>query len=97
VVLVLSRKKKQTWVIDGRVEFEILNVDSGSVQIGIRSPSYCVDGRAELVHLEQDIMVDSSVGVVCRPDRVFWPEVPVSLQPPKGLSQLPNPFVAIDD
>lgn len=96
-MLVLSRKKKQTWVIDDRVEFEILNVDSGAVQIGIRSPNSYVFRQADLALLEQDIMVDSSVGDDCRPDRVFWPELMVSLQTPKELSQLPNPFVAIDD
>lgn len=84
-------------VVDGRVEFEILHIDTGSAQIGICLPNSFELRRAELASLDQDATVDSSVGDDCQPQWVSWPESTVYLQHPKELSQLPNPFVAIDD
>lgn len=96
-MLILSRKKKETFVIDGRIEFEILNAESGSVRIGIRSPNSVEVRRGELSLSapveslecfsgeEHPIDPDSRIGGTA------------GLNYPKELSQLPNPFVAMDD
>ncbi len=96
-MLVLSRKKKETLVIDGRIEFEILNADSGSVRIGIRSPNSVEVRRGELVLPDSEQLIEPYIGDDCRSDRISCTEGPVYLEDPKELSQLPNPFVAIDD
>jgi carbon storage regulator len=48
-MLVLSRKKGQTIVIDGRIEVTVLEVDGDAVKIGISAPREVQITRKELL------------------------------------------------
>ncbi len=96
-MLVLSRRKKETFVIDGRIEFEILNAESGSVRIGIRSPNSVEVRRGELSPSAPVESVERSAGEERPLDPSSCTEGLAGLNSPKELSQLPNPFVTMDD
>jgi|TARA_B110000495_G_C23025751_1_gene609536 carbon storage regulator CsrA len=96
-MLVLSRKQKETLVIDGRIEFEILNADSGSVRIGIRSSNSVEVRRGELTTECFEPSIEPINMVAGQADGSSQTEDTVGSEDIKGLLQLPNPFVAIDD
>lgn len=48
-MLVLSRKKGQTIVIDGRIEVTVLEVEGDAVKIGIAAPKEVQIARKELL------------------------------------------------
>lgn len=47
-MLVLSRKKNQSILIEGGIEIEVLQLKGGSVKIGIRAPDHVRIIRGEL-------------------------------------------------
>ena len=47
-MLVLSRKKNETIVIDGGIEIEILQTKGGTVKVGIKAPTNVRIVRGEL-------------------------------------------------
>lgn len=51
-MLVLSRKKNQTIVIDGQIEIEILKIKGNKVVLGITAPKGMLILRGELVQGE---------------------------------------------
>ena len=60
-MLVLSRKKNETIVIDGGIEVEILQTKGGTVKVGIKAPSNVRIVRGELeVYPEMERVVDVS-------------------------------------
>lgn len=96
-MLVLSRKKQETLVIDDRIEFEILNADSGSVRIGIRSPNSVEVRRGELSHSTSVESIECPLGSEDQSGQSSFTEGTGCSNSPRDLSQLPNPFVAMDD
>ena len=54
-MLVLSRKKNETIVIDGTIEIEVLKIKGNTVRLGIKAPSNIKVLRGELspIELEQ--------------------------------------------
>jgi len=60
-MLVLSRKKNETIVIDGGIEVEILQTKGGTVKVGIKAPSDVRIVRGELeMYPELEPVVDES-------------------------------------
>lgn len=47
-MLVLSRKKSETIVIDGNIEIEVLQVKGNSIRLGIKAPNSVKVLRGEL-------------------------------------------------
>lgn len=47
-MLVLSRKKNQTILIDGQIEIEVLQIKGNSIRLGIKAPSEVRVLRGEL-------------------------------------------------
>jgi carbon storage regulator CsrA len=47
-MLVLSRKKKESFVLDGGIKIEVLQIKRGSVRIGIEAPLNVSVRRSEL-------------------------------------------------
>lgn len=49
-MLVLSRKKNESVVIDGEVSVTVLSVDGGKVRLGIKAPRYITVDRCEIAN-----------------------------------------------
>ena len=56
-MLVLSRKKNQTILIDGQIEIEVLQIKGSSIRLGIKAPT---DVRVLRGELKPFGMADSS-------------------------------------
>jgi len=54
-MLVLSRKKNQTVVIDNQIEIEVLKIKGNTVRLGIKAPSHIKVLRGELAPFEVEI------------------------------------------
>ena len=59
-MLVLSRKKNQTIVIDSRIEIEVLQVKGNTVRIGVKAPDDVKILRGELQPVELQLTADST-------------------------------------
>lgn len=94
---VLSRKNKETFVIDGCIEFEILNADIDSVRLGIRSPNSIEVRCGEVAFSTLDGSVECAIENECQRNQSPRVEVAVCSNYSDELRQLPNPFVAVDD
>ena len=82
-MLVLSRKKGQTIVIDGQIEIEVLKVKGNTVRLGINAPKNIKVLRGELSPFEiemrmSDVVAEEKVGFV--------------VEESDDLDRLPNPF-----
>ena len=58
-MLVLSRKKNQTIIIDSQIEIEVLQVRGNTVRIGIKAPADKKILRGELQPVELQLTGDS--------------------------------------
>jgi carbon storage regulator CsrA len=56
-MLVLSRKKQQTVIIDGQVEIEVLAIKGNAVRLGITAPNTVKIIRGELSPFELQINI----------------------------------------
>ena len=54
-MLVLSRKKNQTVVIDNQIEIEVLKIKGNTVRLGIKAPSHIKVLRGELAPFEVEL------------------------------------------
>lgn len=79
-MLVLSRKKNETIVIDGNIQIEVLKIKGNTVRLGIKAPAEIKVLRGELGPLEID---NRTCEVVA--------EATVGYQT-EELDHLPNPF-----
>ena len=61
-MLVLSRKKNQTIVIDGQIEVEVLKVKGNTVRLGISAPSNVKVLRGELAPFSIELNTSELVG-----------------------------------
>ena len=59
-MLVLSRKRNQTIVIDNQIEIEVLKIKGNTVRLGIKAPSNIKVLRGELKPFVQEIDVTTS-------------------------------------
>ena len=82
-MLVLSRKKNQTIVIDGQIEIEVLKIKGNTVRLGITAPSNIKVLRGELAPFEIEMRMTGAVGE-SRPGFVVGEE--------DDVTRLPNPF-----
>ena len=96
-MLVLSRKKNETIIIDGRIKVEILKIKGNTIRLGITAPKEMKVLRGELSPFEVEIEVDdaSDIQSVAR-------EKPGYVQRSSGFpvsadeaAALPNPFAVI--
>jgi len=61
-MLVLSRKKNQTVLIDGQIEIEVLKIKGNTVRLGITAPNNVKVLRGELSPFEVDLKASDLVG-----------------------------------
>ncbi|MFK7766543.1 MAG: carbon storage regulator [Mariniblastus sp.] len=82
-MLVLSRKKNQTIIIDGQIEIEVLKIKGNTVRLGITAPSDIKVLRGELSPFEIEMrMTEATDG-----SKSEFPMVEE-----EDLTMLPNPF-----
>jgi carbon storage regulator len=74
-MLVLSRKKNQSIVIDGGIEIHVLKLQGGSVKIGVKAPDHLKIIRGELEVYPALCPVESSPDSLA--DRVQLPELEI--------------------
>lgn len=61
-MLVLSRKKNQTVLIDGQIEVEVLKIKGNTVRLGITAPANVKVLRGELSPFEIELKTSDLVG-----------------------------------
>jgi carbon storage regulator CsrA len=59
-MLVLSRKKNETILIDGRIKVEVLNIKGNTIKLGITAPSEVKVLRGELSPHTVDVQLPAS-------------------------------------
>ena len=79
-MLVLSRKKNESIVIDGNIEIEVLKIKGNTVRLGIKAPANIKVLRGELSPFGNEKQAVELVS-----------ETPVGYEA-KELDRLPNPF-----
>lgn len=63
-MLVLTRKSKETIVIDGRITLEILQIQGDRIRVGIQAPADIKILRGELMPFAADAQLPSLAGRV---------------------------------
>jgi carbon storage regulator len=63
-MLVLSRKKGQTLVIDGRIEVTVLEVEGETVKIGIAAPREVRIARKELLQSVRETNEEAATAAI---------------------------------
>ena len=63
-MLVLSRKKGQTIIIDGRIEVTVLEVEGDAVKIGIAAPKEVQITRKELLQSVKETNVEAASAAI---------------------------------
>ena len=97
-MLVLSRKKNETIIIDGRIKVEILKIKGNTIRLGITAPRDMKVLRGELSPFEVEMEIDDNAndqknvaeekpGYIQHSSRY-----PVSAN---EAGSLPNPFAVI--
>ena len=79
-MLVLSRKKNQTIIIDGKIEIEVLKIKGNTIRIGVTAPRDVKVLRGELSPFEIEMKMND---VVAEETITYETE---------ELEPLPNPF-----
>ena len=85
-MLVLSRKKDQSLVIDGQIEVQVLRIKGNTVRLGIKAPSNIKVLRGELSPFEIEMKSTDLV----KSSELTGDEQPKF--PTENLDPLPNPF-----
>lgn len=57
-MLVLSRRKDESIVLDGQIEIQVIRIKGNTVRLGIKAPKSVKVLRGELDSFETDIKVD---------------------------------------
>lgn len=83
-MLVLSRKKNQTIVIDNQIEIEVLKIKGSTVRLGIKAPSSIKVLRGELSPFEVEVNI-ADLNAVAQ-------QSPTTEPSEDELQNLPNPF-----
>ncbi len=96
-MLVLSRKKNETIIIDGRIKIEVLKIKGNTIRLGISAPKDMKVLRGELSPFEIEIEAEIKDDVKCVAE-----EKPSYVQHTSGFlvsadeaTALPNPFAVI--
>ena len=79
-MLVLSRKKNQTIIIDGKIEIEVLKIKGNTIRIGVTAPRDVKVLRGELSPFEIEMKMNDVVA-----------EETINYET-EELEPLPNPF-----
>ncbi|MCL4159670.1 UNVERIFIED_CONTAM: hypothetical protein GTU68_015269 [Idotea baltica] len=99
-MLVLSRKKDESIIIDGQIEIQVLKIKGNTIRLGIKAPSSVKILRGELSPFDVEARMVEGDGAAA--------EAPKSPQPPQSHSRfsgvevmmqeivLPNPFAIAD-
>jgi len=58
MMLVLSRRKDESIVLDGQIEIQVIRIKGNTVRLGIKAPKSVKVLRGELDSFETDIKVD---------------------------------------
>jgi len=62
-MLVLSRKRTETIVLDGRIQIKVLRINRNMISLGIEAPSDVSIWRGELQRADQPATAGSSEGL----------------------------------
>ena len=87
-MLVLSRKKDESIVLDGQIEIQVLKIKGNTVRLGIKAPAHIKVLRGELsvfdveVEIEKDKLGDADCNLRVAPLTHLLPQE----------ASLPNPF-----
>ena len=79
-MLVLSRKKNQTVLIDGQIEVEVLKIKGNTVRLGITAPSSIKVLRGELSPFEIELKQND------------LDEKPIPVCETETMEHVPGPF-----
>jgi carbon storage regulator len=60
-VLILTRKKDESIIIDGNIEIQIIGIEEGKVKIGINAPKSVTIHRSEIFEKIKESNVASTV------------------------------------
>lgn len=82
-MLVLSRKKNQTIVIDNQIEIEVLKIKGSTVRLGIKAPSSIKVLRGELSPFEVEVNIA---------ELNMAQQTPAEQTAEDDVQNLPNPF-----
>lgn len=61
-MLVLSRKKDESIILDGQIEIQVLKIKGNTVRLGIKAPAHIKVLRGELSPFDVDVEVDKKTG-----------------------------------
>ncbi|MDN5352596.1 MAG: carbon storage regulator [Clostridiales bacterium] len=53
-MLILTRKKNESIIIDGNIEIQVISIEEGKVKLGINAPKEIEILRSEIVHKVQE-------------------------------------------
>ena len=87
-MLVLSRKKDESIVLDGQIEIQVLKIKGNTVRLGIKAPAHIKVLRGELSPFDVEVEIEK--------DDLGEAECSASVAPLMHLltqePPLPNPF-----
>ena len=83
-MLVLSRKKNQSIVIDNQIEIEVLKIKGNTVRLGIKAPSSIKVLRGELSPFEVEVNIAEINAAAEKPTQKELGD--------DEVENLPNPF-----
>lgn len=96
-MLVLSRKKNETIIIDGRIQIEVLKIKGNTIRLGIKAPANMKVLRGELTPFEVDVECneDGDVLSVAEQKSDYVQQANTFSVSAEEVATLPNPFAVI--
>ena len=102
-MLVLSRKKDESIIIDGQIEIQVLKIKGNTIRLGIKAPSSVKILRGELSPFDIEArLADGQADTEADDDDKKSPQPPQSHSRFAGVEvmmqeiTLPNPFAVAD-
>jgi len=80
-MLVLSRKKDESIVLDGQIEIQVLKIKGNTVRLGIKAPANVKVLRGELSPFDVEVEIEKDAGMQCSASSTNL-----------DMVALPNPF-----
>ena len=96
-MLVLSRKKNETIIIDGRIKVEVLKIKGNTIRLGISAPADVKVLRGELAPFEVEVECDEDedIQLVAEEKPNYLKQATAFPASARDTSNLPNPFAVI--
>lgn len=96
-MLVLSRKKNETIIIDGRIKVEVLKIKGNTIRLGISAPADVKVLRGELQPFEIEVECDEdeAVQLIAEEKPNYLKQATTFPSSASDTATLPNPFAVI--